>query len=249
MSRSWMTSCLLVAFSMALPTCGGQEEQEPNTDQRAWTGSCELASQGIVAARTSWQWQLTATLDTAVDAELYDVDLFEAPQSVIDELYAQERTVICYFSAGSYEEWRDDAADFPEQAIGNVLEGWEDERWVDIRSSGVRAVLEARLDLAASKQCDGVEPDNVDGYLNNPGFDFDGLDQLDFNAWLADAAHSRGLSVGRKNDVDQIEVLEPCFDWALNEECLSYDECGTYKPFVASGKAVFHVEYVDEDQT
>ncbi len=35
-------------------------------------------------------------------------------------------------------------------------------------------------------------------------------------------------------------------DWALNEECVAYDECDTYAPFVDAGKAVFHVEYVDD---
>ena len=36
------------------------------------------------------------------------------------------------------------------------------------------------------------------------------------------------------------------FDWALNEECLSYSECGSLAPFIAANKAVFHVEYVDD---
>ena len=32
-------------------------------------------------------------------------------------------------------------------------------------------------------------------------------------------------------------------DWALNEECLKYDECERLGSFIAAGKAVFHVEY------
>ncbi|MBV1857681.1 MAG: endo alpha-1,4 polygalactosaminidase, partial [Nannocystaceae bacterium] len=93
---------------------------------------------------------------------------------------------------------------------------------------------------------DAVEPDNVDGYTNPTGFDLTADDQLDYNRWLATAAHDRGLSVGLKNDVDQVEALVDEFDWALNEECVTYEECETTSPFIEQGKAVFHVEYVDD---
>ena len=33
----------------------------------------------------------------------------------------------------------------------------------------------------SSAGCDGVEPDNVDGYVNDTGFDLTAGDQLDFN--------------------------------------------------------------------
>ena len=49
-------------------------------------------------------------------------------------------------------------------------------------------------------------------------------------------AHKLSLSVGLKNDVDQIHELEPYFDWALNEECVHYNECSKYKPFIDAHK-------------
>jgi hypothetical protein len=170
---------------------------------------------------------------------MYDVDLFDAPEAVLDTLHADGRVIICYFSAGSHEEWRDDAALYPEAALGNPLDGWEGERWVDIRDTTVRDILAARMDHAVTRQCDGVEPDNVDGYANDSGFPLSADDQLDFNTWLATEAHARGLSVGLKNDLDQVEALEPSFDWALNEECISWDECGMLDPFIEAG-------YVDD---
>ena len=33
------------------------------------------------------------------------------------------------------------------------------------------------------------------------------------------------------------------FDFAVNEQCFQYHECGTYQPFLAAGKAVLNVEY------
>ncbi len=193
---------------------------------------------------TSWQWQLSGPIDTSFDVTMYDIDLFDAPQQIIDQLHEDERIVICYFSAGSWEDWRPDAGDFAESTLGEPLEGWPGERWLDIRQIDLLAdVMIARLDLAVEKQCDGVESDNVDGYLNNTGFPLSYQNQLSFNLWLAVQAHARGLSIGLKNDIDQVIDLVDDFDWALNEQCFQYNECEQLLPFVQAGKSVFGVEY------
>jgi hypothetical protein len=193
---------------------------------------------------TSWQWQLTGEIDATFDVHMYDIDLFEAPQSMINQLHSNGRIVICYFSAGSWEDWRPDAGDFPAEVLGNDLEGWPGEKWLDIRRVDALApIMAARLDLAVEKNCNGVEPDNVDGYNNSSGFSLTDQDQITYNTWLAGQAHARGLSIGLKNDLDQIGDLLPFFDWALNEECFSFQECELLLPFVQSGKAVFGVEY------
>lgn len=195
---------------------------------------------------TTWQWQLTGSIDTSVDAAMFDIDLFEASQSVIDALHAKGRVVICYFSAGSREDWRPDAGAFAASDYGKGLAGWPGENWLDVRSANVRSVMKKRLDLAVQKKCDGVEPDNVDGYANDSGFPLTEADQLDYNQFLAAEAHARGLSVGLKNALELLPKLLSHFDWALNEECLSYAECALLAPFIQAQKAVFHVEYVDQ---
>lgn len=192
----------------------------------------------------SWQLQLSGTVDTTVDAGMYDIDLFETPQSTIDLLHQQGRIVICYMSAGSWESYREDADEYPSEILGNVLDGWPDERWVDYRRIDVLGpILEARMDVAVRKKCDGIDPDNVDGYSNNSGFPLTARDQLVFNRWLAARAHERGLSIGLKNDLAQVDELVGDFDWALNEQCFQYDECELLLPFIQEGKAVFGVEY------
>lgn len=196
------------------------------------------------APGTSWQWQLSGSIDTSFAVQMYDIDLFDTPQSVIDQLHAGGRVVICYFSAGSWEDWRADATNFPASVLGNQLDGWPDEKWLDIRRLDILGpLMQARLDLAVQKQCDGVEPDNVDGYTNNSGFPLTAANQLAYNIWLAEQAHSRGLSIGLKNDLGQIPQLVSYFDWALNEQCFEYTECDALTPFVDAGKAVFGVEY------
>ena len=196
------------------------------------------------APQTTWQWQLSGTIDTTFDVAMYDIDLFDAPQATIDALHAAGRVVICYFSAGSWEDWRPDAGDFPEEVIGDPLEGWPGEKWLDIRRIDLLgSLMQARLDLAVQKGCDGVEPDNVDGYSNQTGFPLSYADQIAYNTFLSEQAHARSISVGLKNDLEQIGDLLPLFDWALNEECFTYDECSLLVPFIESNKAVFGVEY------
>lgn len=197
------------------------------------------------APGTSWQIELSrAEPDISFDVEMYDIDLFEVSEQTIAQLHADGRVVICYFSAGSWEEWRPDAGDFPKEVIGAPLEGWPGEYWLDIRSMDVLApLMAARLDLAVAKGCHGVDPDNVNAYENQSGFDLDYQHQLDFNIWLAEQAHARGLSIGLKNDLNQIPDLVEHFDWALNEECPYYDECEMLLPFIDAEKAVFGVEY------
>ncbi len=251
MFRYFATLITFLSFALPFAACTGEEspdggDSDADADWSEWDDSCNETTIGDLTTGTTWQWQLTGSIDDSFDVDMYDVDLFNITEAEITSLQAQGRTVICYFSAGTWEEWRDDADDFDDAAIGETMEEWDDEKWLDVRHDSTREMVEARLDIAAAKGCDGVEPDNMDGYANDTGFDLTGLDQLDFNKFVAQAAHARGLSVGLKNDVDQLEALEGCFDWALNEECLAYDECDKYAPFVEAGKAVFHVEYVDD---
>lgn len=191
----------------------------------------------------TWQWQLTGTINTHYSVDVYDIDLFESSTALIDQLHADGRKVVCYFSAGSYEPYRDDSNQFLPTELGNPLAGFADEKWLDIRSPNVRDIMVARLDLAKQKGCDGVEPDNVDGYSNSSGFDFTASDQLDFNQFLAEQSHQRGLAVGLKNDLEQVAELVNFFDFSVNEQCHEYNECGMLKPFIDAGKPVFNAEY------
>ncbi|MCR9160471.1 MAG: endo alpha-1,4 polygalactosaminidase [Nannocystaceae bacterium] len=231
------------------PAGSGMGTSVPTGASEGTSGTTETGGRDAIwqpAPGTSWQWQLVGDIDTSVDVAVYDIDLFDAPQAIIDALHADGRSVICYFSAGSYEEWRDDADAFPAAAIGEPLDGWPGEAWLDHRDASIRAIMQARLDVALAKGCDAVEPDNVDGYINDTGFALTADEQLDYNRFLASEAHARGLSIGLKNDVDQVGALLDDFDWALNEECVAYQECQTLSPFIDQGKAVFHVEYVDD---
>jgi hypothetical protein len=239
---SFAARVLCGALAIAtLAACGGDDAASGSSTWTVWRPP----------VGTTWQWQLAGLpIDTSFRVAAYDVDLFTTTDDELATLKAHGAIVICYFSAGSWEEFRPDAADFPAVVKGRPLDApFDDEQWLDIRSAEVRTIVQRRLDLAAARGCDAVEPDNVEGYRNDTGFELAAAEQLDFNRFVAAEAHERALSVGLKNDLDQLADLEPDFDWALNEECFAYDDCARYRDnFLASNKSVFHAEYVDRRQ-
>jgi hypothetical protein len=248
-SRRWITlsasaSVLAGRRTLSIRVAGTRCRRGLRVDRISVGAGTAARTIWVPSPTTTWQWQLSGTIDTSPAAQMYDVDLYETPQRVVDELHTKARRVVCYLSAGSFEPGRPDAAEFPPEILGEPLDGFPDERWLDVRRLDVLGpLLEARMDLCAAKGFDGVEADNVDGYANRTGFPLTAGDQLRFNRFLAAAAHARGLSIGLKNDLDQVAALEGDFDWALNEQCFHYDECGRLRPFVDAGKAVFVAEY------
>lgn len=193
---------------------------------------------------STWQIQYSGELDLSLDVDVYNLDLFEITTEEINTLHTRGIYVMCYFSAGSWEDWRSDANTFPKEIIGEEYEGWPGEKWLDVRSiDTLAAIMESRVKLAADKGCDGIDPDNVNGFENKTGFPITYTDQLNFNMWLSETAHHFGLDIGLKNDLNQINDLLPYFDWVLNEECFSYNEYELLVPFRDAGKPVFVIEY------
>ncbi|GAA3449143.1 endo alpha-1,4 polygalactosaminidase [Dactylosporangium matsuzakiense] len=196
------------------------------------------------AVGLSWQMQFSGKLDTSVNAQVYDIDGADSAGTQVAALHKAGRKVVCYVDAGSYEDWRADAAKFPAAVRGKALDGWPGEQWLDVRNWTVlQPILSARFSDCKAKGFDAVDPDNMDGYANDSGFPLTAADQLTFNRRVADLAHGLGLAVGLKNDLEQVRALQPSFDFAVNESCAQYKECGMLAPFITAGKPVFHVEY------
>ena len=178
------------------------------------------------------------------DVDLYDVDGVTPNMTGTAAIHARGAKAICYVSAGTWEDWRPDAGQFPASVKG-AKNGWPGERWLDIRQTGVLLpIMDSRVAKCRQAGFDGVEWDNVEGYSNKSGFPLSAADQLTYNAALANLAHQHGLTVALKNDVGQVADLAPYFDYAVNEQCQQYRECGAYDAtFIGAGKAVFQVEY------
>ena len=101
--RSGLRSCVI---ALAIVACGGggtdpdpDPDLDPNPESPLVPVTGEWYRPGVT---TSWQWQLLGTVNTAYAVDLYDIDLFDTPASLIASLQASGKRVICYFSAGSF---------------------------------------------------------------------------------------------------------------------------------------------------
>lgn len=192
--------------------------------------------------RSTFYWQLDGAAPTNRSEQVYDIDGFENNKSVFDTLKNNDKYVIAYFSAGSWEEWRPDANSFPSAVIGSEMDDWG-ERWIDIRNiSAIKPIMEARADIALGKGADAIEWDNIDAFQNSPGFSITSADQQAYNKMLADITHERGMAVIYKNAALSGE-LEPYFDGLLIEEAYEWNETNAFIPYRNAGKAVWAIEY------
>ncbi|CAG8951390.1 hypothetical protein HYFRA_00007302, partial [Hymenoscyphus fraxineus] len=241
------------------------------------------ASKSIETRQVYWQpqpplkWQIVSNSDIGdpnlPGIDVYDVDLYSISQEDLNTLKKNGKKVICYFSAGTWEDWRPDADQFDKTELGNEVgkgeftdEGfWPGEYWLNIRSQSVVDRMIARLQDAKDKGCDGVDPDNIDGFdkdrlaprAQDPqpnqssrattGFSFTQTDAIVFLQDLAAEAHQRGLSIGVKNSLPILDQVSSLVDYAINEQCVANAECAMYEAFLNSNKPVFHVEYASTD--
>jgi hypothetical protein len=153
-------------------------------------------------------------------------DMLETPAADIADCQGLGARLLCYFSS-QYEEWRDDAGDFGE--LGEELDGWPGENWVDPTDPQNLAVMMARLDIAVAKGCDGIDLDNID---------HDGHES--YVAAIFEGARDRGLLVSQKNAIEKITEFWDLVDMYQNEQCQEYDECGAYEEL---GRPVYNIEY------
>jgi hypothetical protein len=96
---------------------------------------------------------------------IYELDIYWTPATTMATLASLSQRTICYFSAATAEEWRDDYDEFERGDLGLELPDWPGERYLDIRRENVWRVVRKRIDEAAEKGCDAIEPDNVGEYI------------------------------------------------------------------------------------
>jgi S-formylglutathione hydrolase FrmB/endo-alpha-1,4-polygalactosaminidase (GH114 family) len=211
-----------------------------------------------------------------VRPDVFDIDLYEDGQvagregvlnkPAVDAIHAKGAHAVCYLSAGTAEKFRPDYeryVRFDKRHGGRLLgkpfsDRFSNENWLDIGDRANRRfvlrVMKQRTAKCAKAGFDAVEYDVVDAYAQGrrvTGFRITAAEQLAYDRALAKLAHSQGLAVGLKNDIGQLEELEPDFDFAVNEQCLQYHECTNnpppgYRAFLDAGKAVFQVEYREQ---
>lgn len=251
--KSFIITCMLFLYTLCLSIGLGKsisqnKELEETTVSKSLCKSSNIEKWWKPRKGTTWQYQLKSPFKSFVEGvDVYDIDLFDNEKSDIVSIKKHGKKVICYFSAGSYEDWRPDKSKFAKSDLGKPLDGWKGERWLDIKSKNVRNIMKSRLDMAKEKNCDGVDPDNIDGYDNDNGLKLTKKDSIDFIKFLSKEAHARNLSIGLKNGGSIVKNVVDHVEWSVQEQCVQYEECDKYVPFIKANKPVFNVEYPKGD--
>ncbi|CAG9946716.1 unnamed protein product [Clonostachys rosea f. rosea IK726] len=196
--------------------------------------SLETRSVWQPAPGTSWDIQLSEELKVDLNSptlpnnvEVIDIDLFtntgntftNPDDSKIKALHAANKK-------------------------GSGLNGWPDETWLNLKSENVANIMRDRIALAAKVGCDGIDPDNMDGYDNENGIGLTKQDTIDyFKNVLSPAAQQHGLALGLKNSINIIPDVLPVTQFVVTEQCAEYSECDKYQPYITAGKPVFQIEY------
>ncbi len=207
-------------------------------------GTSVNAARWIPSAGETYEIQYDGKLDLHVPAQVYDLDMFDTSASVVAKLHRMGRHVVCYISAGTWENWRPDAGKFPKSVLGLPDGHWKGERWLDIRQTAIlEPIMAHRLKLCKDKGFDGVDPDNLDGYQNKTGFPLTYDEQLTYDTWVATAAHAHGLTADQKGDNGQAKDLVKVFDFAVVEQCYVQGWCKEFALYTKQNRLVVDVEY------
>lgn len=199
----------------------------------------------VPAMDVSWNARLDDAVDIDEPAQLFYLDVDWQPESDLAALRAAGRHYLCYLSAGTYEEFRQDKDEFPEAVIGNALLDFPNERWLDVRSTAVREIMARRIQNLAAKGCAGVPPSSLAVHAADTGFDLSPTDALDYARWFAERIHSVGMSAGLSGSPELTSELWPTFDFGLAIGCLERSQCREFEVFTRAGKPVLHIEFGD----
>lgn len=243
--RSRIRVPVAVAFVTVLSACGGGSPSIV-TDGITPQAIHASASRWIPAPGDTYQIQYDGSPDPdfSVQASIYDVDMFDTPKPVVAKIHSMGRRAVCYVDVGTWENWRPDAKEFPKSVLGKPDGGWKGERWLDIRQTKIlEPIMTHRLQLCKEKGFDAVDPDNLDGYVNDTGFHLTYAEQLAYDTWVAQEAHALGLTAAEKGDNNQVNDLVKVYDYAVVEQCYMQGWCNQFAPYTQTNRLVVDVEY------
>lgn len=222
---------------------GGNEGPAPVPNNNTWYPEVAASWQIILSNPLELDTKNPESLTPDVD--VWDIDMYTNSAEIIAAIQSLGKKVICYFSAGSYEDYRPDSKQFKSEDKGSELDGWPGEYWLNLSSPNVRSIMAARIKYASEKGCDAIDPDNVDGFQNDNGLDLTAADSVSFVKFLSIEAAKYNMSTGLKNAGDIIGNVIDYVHFSVNEQCVQYSECDTFAAFIKNSKPVFNIEYPD----
>lgn len=208
-----------------------------------------LSSMALMAGpqvAAPWDWQLSGRVRPPQGVAIFDTDPDNTNARTIQRLNARGVYTICYVSVGTLEDYRDDVAAFPPSVVGRVYGDWPDERFLDVRQLDVLLpLMQARFQRCKDMGFDAIEPDNMDVYDNESGFNLSRRDGVRYIKALAEMAHGMGLEIGQKNVPEITRQLVGVMDFVITEDCFADGWCGDVSAYIRANKPVLAAEYTD----
>ncbi len=208
--------------------------------------SSTLAAHAAPNVGAVWDLQYADDVKIRKGVLVYDLDPDNVTRRLISKLKARGIYTLCYVSVGTLENYRDDIADFPAIVVGKTYGDWPDEKFLDVRDlKTLLPLMKRRFQRCKDMGFDAVDPDNMDVYDNDSGFDLSPSDGVRYIKALARIAHGMGLEIGQKNVPALTPKLVNTLDFVVSESCFQDGWCHQVSPYISAGKPVFDVEYDD----
>ncbi len=215
----------------------------PRTNTSSKTTQTRTTNLFIPSPDTTWHAQFNGNVSFRNTVDLYIVDLFTIDPALIEAIQTTGRHVLCAFSGGSHKPNTSDAAFFSADMLGGAIANTSNEFWVDHRIPAVRRIMDRRFAIAQQIGCNGVAVSRLDGIHSAHGINgLANADQFEYNQFLAEQAHARGLSIGLIDSLAEAQRLAIYYDFSLTRDCHAKNRCGKLSEFVRLGKATLITE-------
>lgn len=238
--------CVPKGYVWEKPGEDNSEDNDPGANRPSTQSNSRLTKTSTILNKA---WSNTGDHENSSETnqDVVLLDGLDASKEQVDKYKNKGKVVLGYISAGAWENWRPDKNDFPSRVIGDDYEGWENEKWFNVRYwEDLKQPMTRRLEKLRDKGFDGYEGDNVEFYQHdNTGLSSSQKKDLgiDFARWIANQAHSMNMVAIWKNTSSIIPEIVDYYDGCIAESPLQYNEVDTYKAFPDKGKPLWIFEY------
>lgn len=165
----------------------------------------------------------------------------------IADIQANNNEVGAYISIGTGETYRDDFAALQPYLVSQPWGQWPDEYFVNSTTTGILAVMKARIDSIAAWGCDWVEFDNMDWIYDDDlrsdyGFQVTQAEGIAYYQELCDYVHQKGMKCMAKNTVENASGFDGVLYESYHNDKNWWDQSGA-QGFLDAGKLVIVNHY------
>ncbi len=165
----------------------------------------------------------------------------------VNAIKANGNEVGAYISIGTGENWRADFQEMQPYLVTTPWGQWPNEFFVNEVTTGILAIMKARIDKISDWGCDWVEFDNMDWIYDDDlratyGFQVTQEEGIAYYQELCDYVHQKGMKCMAKNTVENASDFDGVLYESYHDDKNWWDQTGAQN-FLDSGKLVIVNHY------